>query len=423
MHADLTAQNASMSQPLQPKLPVHDARMHALLEAAVDGIISIDDRAIIQTINSAAERLFGYHADELIGKNLKMLMPTPYQSEHDAHIARYLATGVKRVIGIGREVVGLKSDGSTFPMELSVAEARVEGQRIFLGIIRDITDRKRAEEAHRASNQSLEKALAELQAKSDEIRTMTQQLWQAAKLASVGELAAGIAHEINNPLATVSLRIESVLARTPTDDPRRRALEIIEQEVKRMTDLVANLLQFSRRGRDEASTVDLPQELGKAVELIHHHLRKHLINVVQELDPNTPTIYADRQKLRQVFLNLLTNAADAMPEGGDLDAANQDRRFRRADGPHRFLGYRRGHFPRAPRQGHGPFLHHERGRTRDRVGPGDMPAHCAGTPGHPRDRQRSGQGHHGTRRAARQERHQCERTPRHRQGVDHGCLA
>jgi signal transduction histidine kinase len=147
---------------------------------------------------------------------------------------------------------------------------------------------------------------------------MTQQLWQAAKLASVGELAASIAHELNNPLGTIHLRVEALLARTPADDPRRKALEIIEQESKRMADLVANLLQFSRRGQDESSTVDLRQELTNTIELIHHHLRKRLVNVVHELDGNLPTIFADRQKLRQVFLNLLSNAGDAMPQGGTL---------------------------------------------------------------------------------------------------------
>ncbi len=147
---------------------------------------------------------------------------------------------------------------------------------------------------------------------------MTQQLWQAAKLATLGELAASIAHELNNPLATVNLRIENVLARTPADDPRRRPLEIIEQEVERMGNLVANLLQFSRRGRDEISTVDVSQELRKAMELVEHHFRHRGIGVVHELDPAVPPIFADRQKLRQVFLNLLTNAADAMPRGGTL---------------------------------------------------------------------------------------------------------
>jgi signal transduction histidine kinase len=119
-------------------------------------------------------------------------------------------------------------------------------------------------------------------------------------------------------LATVRLRVESILARTPADDTRRRALEIVDQESKRMGELVANLLQFSRRGDGHISTVDIRQELTKAVELINHHLRKRLVNVVQEFAADTPNVFADRQKLRQVFLNLLTNAGDAMPQGGGL---------------------------------------------------------------------------------------------------------
>jgi len=305
-------------QGTEAALATSEARLRALLEAAVDGIISIDEGGLVQTINPAAERLFGYAAQEVIGQNVKVLMPSPYRGEHDGYLARYLATGEKKIIGIGREVLGRRKDGTTFPMDLSVAEARLGEERLFVGIIRDITERKRGEKALQESNQRLEKVVAELQAKNDEVRTMTQQLWQAAKLASVGELAASIAHELNNPLATVSLRIESVLTRTPTEDPRRRALEIIEQEANRMGELVANLLQFSRRSDGQVSTVDIRQELTRAVELIHHHLRKRLINVALELATDTPTIYADRQKLRQVFLNLLTNASDAMPQGGTL---------------------------------------------------------------------------------------------------------
>jgi two-component system sensor kinase FixL len=294
------------------------ARIRAILEVAAEGIISIDERGVMQTMNPAAERIFGYSAEEVVGKNISMLMPSPYRDEHDGYIARYLATGEKKIIGIGREVVGLRKDDATFPMDLSVAEVRLENWRGFVGTIRDITERKRAENALQESKSNLEKTVGELQAKNEEVRVMTQQLWQAAKLASVGELAASIAHELNNPLATVSLRVESALVHTPADDPRRRALEIIEQETKRMGELVANLLQFSRRGQEEISTVDVRQELTKAMELIHHHIRKSLITVVQELPENTPIIYADRQKLRQVFLNLLTNASDAMLQGGTL---------------------------------------------------------------------------------------------------------
>lgn len=318
MQAKMSANKDAIGMPAEQALAASEARMHALLEAAVDGIISIDERGAIQTINPAAERLFGYAANELIGQNVKLLMPAPYQDEHDGYIARYLATGVKKIIGIGREVVGLRKDGTTFPMELSVAEARLERQQIFVGIIRDITARKRDEDERRKSHEEMERLVADLQAKNEEVRSMTQQLWQAAKLASVGELAASIAHELNNPLATVSLRVESVLARTPADDPRRRGLEIVKQETKRMGDLVASLLQFARRGAEQISTVDVREELTKAMDLVHHHLRKRQIAVVKELAPDTPTIYADRQKLRQVFLNLLTNASDAMPHGGTL---------------------------------------------------------------------------------------------------------
>jgi signal transduction histidine kinase len=163
-----------------------------------------------------------------------------------------------------------------------------------------------------------EQALAQLRAKTEELRATTQQLWQVARLAGVGELAASIAHELNNPLGTVSLRVEGLLAKTPPDDPRRKPLEVIDQEVARMARLVGNLLQFSRAGRDQVSTVDVCEELTKTIELTDHHLRKRQIRVEPDFAPGVPPIYADRQHLRQVFLNLVTNAADAMPAGGRL---------------------------------------------------------------------------------------------------------
>jgi len=157
-----------------------------------------------------------------------------------------------------------------------------------------------------------------LQAKNEELNTVLQQLWQAAKLATMGELASSIAHELNNPLATVSLRIESLTAQTSQDDLRRRELEIIGQEVERMGNLVTNLLQFSRRSQKQISTVDIREEIEKTIELIHYHFRKNNIRVVREFAAEVPGILADRQQLRQLFLNLFTNAGDAMPKGGTL---------------------------------------------------------------------------------------------------------
>lgn len=169
---------------------------------------------------------------------------------------------------------------------------------------REIDERRRAEK--------------ELLARTEELKVTTQQLWQAARLAGVGELAASIAHELNNPLGTVSLRVDGLLAKVPADDPRHKALEVIEQEVERMASLVSNLLQFSRAGRDQVSAVDVCEEVTKTLSLIGHHFRKNQIGVETEFAAEVPTIRANRQQLRQVLLNLFTNAADAMPDGGRL---------------------------------------------------------------------------------------------------------
>ncbi len=158
----------------------------------------------------------------------------------------------------------------------------------------------------------------ELSIKSEELKTMSSQLWQSAKLATMGELAASIAHELNNPLATVCLRVEGLLSEMGDGAPERSPLQIIEQEVDRMSNLVANLLQFSRRCEQEISTLDLCKEITYSLDLIHYHLHKHKIAVVEEFAAGLPQVQADRQQLRQVFLNLFTNATDAMPRGGTL---------------------------------------------------------------------------------------------------------
>src|SRR5258705_511017 len=154
--------------------------MRALIETAVDGAILIDAGGVVLMFNPACEKLFGYCADEVIGKNVKMLMPEPYRHEHDGYVANYLDSRKPKIIGIGREVVGLRADGSTFPMDLSVGEAKHQGGgSIFVGIIRDLTSRKRTEA-------ELERARAELV--------------RVARVTALGELTAAIAHEVNQPL-------------------------------------------------------------------------------------------------------------------------------------------------------------------------------------------------------------------------------
>jgi signal transduction histidine kinase len=198
---------------------------------------------------------------------------------------------------------------------LELIEAQDELRRLNEGL-EEIVDQKTA--SLRAEVNERKAAQTALQVSSDEIKIMTQQLLQAEKLATMGELASSIAHELNNPLATISLRVELLLAESADDDPRRPELEIVGKEVERMGNLVSNLLQFSRRSQQQISTVNVCEEIEKTLELVHYHLRKNNISIIREFEPEALLIHADRQQLRQLFLNLFTNASDAMPKGGTL---------------------------------------------------------------------------------------------------------
>lgn len=169
-----------------------------------------------------------------------------------------------------------------------------------------------------ATNQGLIALTMEMEEKNEEVQALTEQLWQVARMATMGELVASIAHELNNPLATVSLRVESLVAQIPPHDPKQRPLQIISREVERMAALVEKLLNFSRRGQRQLLKVDICREVEYALELIHYHFRKNGIRVTRDYQTELPMLYADCQELQQLFLNLFINASDAMPEGGML---------------------------------------------------------------------------------------------------------
>lgn len=295
------------------------ARIAGIIDSAMDSIITVDTDQRIVMFNQAAERMFRCSAAEAVGNSLDRFVPPRFRPTHSKDIRKFGETGVTtRAMAAARPVSGLRANGEEFPVEASISQIEVGAEKLYTVIMRDITERKRAEGELKAANQRLEQALTELKTKQDELAGMTQQLWQASKLATMGELAASIAHELNNPLATVALRAENLLMQMPEDPDQRKPLEIIAQEVDRMATLVNNLLQFSRRSHRQVSTVDPREEIMNSVEFVRYHLRNRKIEVAPEFADSLPTIQADRQQLRQLFLNLLTNASDAMPQGGKL---------------------------------------------------------------------------------------------------------
>ena len=272
------------------------------LEAAANAILITDADGKIVWANPAFTETTGYSFKEVVGKNPRVLKSGKQdQAFYKEMWDTILSGNVWRNTLINR-----RKDGTLNREDMTITPIRDGSGKItqFVAIKQDIT--------------KLEQALSDVKQKSEELASMTQQLWHASKLATMGELAASIAHELNNPLATVALRVENLLMQMAADDPKRHSLEVITQEVDRMANLVNDLLQFSRRSHRQISTVDVREEIANSIEFVHYHLRTRKIEAVREFADPLPTIQADRQQLRQLFLNLLTNAGDAMPQGGTL---------------------------------------------------------------------------------------------------------
>jgi PAS domain S-box-containing protein len=287
------------------------AFLEAQVEASIDGILVVDDKGKIIQVNTNFINLMK------VPQNIRDDTDDKPILQHVTSLVKHPEQFLEKVIYLYEHPREISRDEIEFKdrMVLDRYSSPVIGKdgkyygRIWT--FRNITERKWAED-------KLKKYSAELIEKNEEIRQMSEQLWQAAKLATMGELSASIAHELNNPLATVSMRTESLLTKTQQDGPMWRELKIIEQEIERMAIMTANLLQFSRRRQKEISTVDICEEIEKAMELIYYHLRKRNIVIRREFASECPRIHADRQELRQLFLNLFTNASDAMPQGGTL---------------------------------------------------------------------------------------------------------
>jgi PAS domain S-box-containing protein len=195
-----TLTDISRERQAQRRLKGSAAQVEAIVSTVLDGIVMINAQGVVEAVNPAAERIFGYRAHELIGKNVNVLMPEPTRTEHDGYLEHYLRTREARVIGIGREVTGRRKDGSTFPVDLAVAEMRIGGASGFVGVLRDITERKEAETAQRRLNDALGAKVNELNDTLAQLRLTQDPLVEAEQLASLGALVAGVAHEINTPV-------------------------------------------------------------------------------------------------------------------------------------------------------------------------------------------------------------------------------
>src|SRR3954447_4964384 len=267
----------------------HRIRLQAVLDTAVDGIILIDADGLILTFNPACERLFGYTPQQVIGRNVKMLMPPAYSDHHDGYIGNYKGSGEKKIIGIGREVFAQRKDGSVFPIYLSVGEAKQARESIFVGIISDLTARRETEERLRRSQ----------------------------RMEAIGQLTGGIAHDFNNLLAIVSGNLELLLEMPKLSiDVRELASDAIGAS-DRGAELVRRLLAFARKQQLEPRTFNLNERLPEIVQLLGRTLGEP-VQIRTHAFPGLWEALADPTQVDDAVVNLAINARDAMPEGGVL---------------------------------------------------------------------------------------------------------
>ncbi|MCC7127043.1 MAG: PAS domain S-box protein [Acidobacteria bacterium] len=276
-------------EALRQQLQASEARWRAIIDSAVDGIIIIDTRGRIESFNLGAERMFGYAEREVQGVNVSVLMPAPYRDEHDGYIERYLRTSEPHIIGIGREVQGLRRDGSTFPVHLSVGQLTVNGERKFTGILHDLSARVRMEE----------------------------QLRERTALARLGEMAALLAHEVKNPLAGIRGAIQVIGARLPQDNPSAPVIKEIVARIDSLDEMMKDLLLFARPPQPHRQMLDLTRVIQSTVNLLRQD--PAIARLDMTVSGAAPPVPIDADMLKIIVQNLVINSAHAMPEHGRID--------------------------------------------------------------------------------------------------------
>jgi two-component system, LuxR family, sensor kinase FixL len=279
-------------------LQAAQARLRSILETVPDAMIIIDQRGSVESLSTTAERLFGYAAGEVVGRNVKMLMPAPHREQHDGYLGRYLKTGERRIIGIGRVVVGQRKDGTTFPMHLTVGELRLDHRHYFTGFIRDLTDQ-----------QMTESRLNELQS----------EVTHMSRFTALGEMASTLAHEINQPLTAISNYLKGcqrLLERMEGEQALvlRTAVGKAADQALRAGHIIRRLRDFVARGESERHVESLPKLIEDASTLALIGARENGVEVSFRLDATADLVLADRIQIQQVLVNLIRNAIEVMVE-------------------------------------------------------------------------------------------------------------
>ncbi|HEX2942235.1 MAG TPA: PAS domain S-box protein [Rhodopila sp.] len=292
-------------------LQEREAHLRSVLETVPDAMVVIDAKGIMQSFSATAERLFGYSADEAVGRNVSMLMPSPYREQHDRYLARYFDTGEKRIIGRGRVVVGLRKNGSTFPMELAVGEMVLNGRHLFTGFVRDLTER-----------QETQRRMQDLQA----------ELIHMSRFTAMGEMASTLAHELNQPLTAVASYLNGCrrllgVAEDVNNLMLRDAIDRAAEQALRAGQIIRRLRQFVARGESERRVENLSKLIEEASALALVGVKETGIRVTFDFDPRASFVLVDKIQIQQVVLNLIRNAIEAMQETErrELTVATTDR--------------------------------------------------------------------------------------------------
>ena len=283
-----------------------NAELQALLDACLDAVVIIDHRGIIETFNHAACRQFGYAAAEAVGRNVSMLMPEPDRSRHDAYIDQYLRSGQPRIIGIGREVIARRRDGSEFPAALAVGRIAGREPARFVGFLHDLSARRAEEEQRRAAQEA--------------VREARERLTHVARLSTMGEMTTGLAHEINQPLTAISVYAQAAerfaTQAAPDLGEVVGALRQISAQALRAGEIIKRLRALVRHRKVHEELLDLNATVRELAVLAESDARLHDVRLVINLASDLPQVLGDTIQLQQVMLNLVRNAIEAVQADG-----------------------------------------------------------------------------------------------------------